>query len=155
MPKADSPEATQAVEALVQAARTLLDVDPDRLALLGHSRGGGATLHYLLKATDVQAAVLDSAGYPDELKHRVSQVKIPILILHGTADSPADGGSVVTSAQNARNFEAALRQAGKSVEVKYYEGGRHNSIFTSSAQRDDEVHQVVTFLRRLAQTDRR
>lgn len=33
--------------------------------------------------------------------------KVPILILHGAADSPADGGSIVTNVQMARDFEAA------------------------------------------------
>ena len=155
MPRPDSPEAAQRVEALVQAARALPDLHPDRLVLFGHSRGGGAILNYVLNEGHVQAAILDSAGYPDELKYRASQLNIPILMLHGTADSPADGGSVVTSAQSARNFEAALRQAGKSVEAKYYEGGRHNGIFTNSAQRNDEVHQVSAFLDRVTQRHQR
>ena len=52
-------------------------------------------------------------------------------MLHGTADSPADGGVAVTNIQMARDFEAKLRAAGKPVEAVYYEGGRHNDIFAS------------------------
>ena len=148
MPNADSPEALQVVDVLVQAVRTLPDARPDRVALFGHSRGGGAALYYILKTGHVQAAVLDSAGYPDELLDRAPQFKTPILILHGTADRPADGGSAVTNVQKARNFEAALRRVQKSVEAKYYEGGEHNGILTSSTQQSDEVRQIVAFLHR-------
>jgi len=48
----------------------------------------------------------------------------------------------------ARDFEAALRREGKPVEAKYYEGGGHETIFTSSTQHDDEVQAIVAFLRR-------
>jgi len=148
MPNASSPEAMQTVDALVQAARTLPGARPDRVGLFGHSRGAGATLNYILGAGHVQAAVLNSGGYPNELADRAAQVKAPILILHGKADGPADGGSALTSVQMARDFEAALRRAGKPVEAMYYEGGGHNGIFTSPTQYDDEVKRIVAFLRR-------
>jgi dipeptidyl aminopeptidase/acylaminoacyl peptidase len=96
----------------------------------------------------VQAVVLNSSGYPSGLTDRASQVKAPILLLHGTADSPEDGGAAVTNVQMARNFEAALRAAGKPVEAVYYEGGRHNDLFTSSTQYRAEVQQILAFLLR-------
>src|SRR5262245_34397003 len=139
-----SPEALQALIALVQAARTLPGADPDRIGLFGHSRGGAPILNYILRTGTVQAAILNSAGYPADLS---PDVKAPILILHGTADSPADGGVAVTHIQMARDFEAKLRAAGKPVEAVYYEGGRHNDIFTSSTQYRDEVQKMLTFLR--------
>ena len=46
----------------------------------------------------------------------------------------------------ARDFEAALRAAGKPVEAVYYEEGRHNGIFTSSTQYRDEVLRMLAFL---------
>jgi dienelactone hydrolase len=148
MPNASSPEAMQTVDALVQAARTLPGARPDWIALFGHSRGGGATLNYLLRVGNVQAAVLNSAGYPSQLVDRSSQIKAPILMLHGTADSPADGGGAFTNVQMARDFEATLRAAGKSVDAVYYEGGRHNGIFSSSTQYRDEVQRMLAFLLR-------
>jgi len=148
MPNASSPEAMQTVDALVQAARTLPGARPDRIALFGHSRGGGATLNYILRVGDVQAAVLNSAGYPSQLADLSSQVKAPILMLHGTEDSPADGGAAVTNVQLARDFEARLRAAGKPVEAMYYEGGRHNGIFSSPTQYRDEVQRMLVFLLR-------
>jgi dipeptidyl aminopeptidase/acylaminoacyl peptidase len=93
----------------------------------------------------VQAVALNSSGYPRQLTDRSAEVKTPILILHGTADHPDDGGSAATNVQMARDFEMALRGAGKRVEAVYYEGGRHNSIFSSSNQRHDEVQHMLAF----------
>ena len=145
MPSASSPEAMQTLDALVQAARALPGARSDRMGLFGHSRGGGPIVNYILGAGNVQAVVLNSAGYPATLS---PQLKAPVLILHGTADSPADGGVAVTNVQMARDFEAKLRSAGKSVEAVYYEGGRHNDIFSSPTQYRDEVQRMLTFLRR-------
>lgn len=143
-----SPEAIQTVEALVQATRALPGTRPDRIALIGHSRGGGAILAYLIKNGKVDAAVLHSAGYATQPTTHASQFNVPILLMHGTADGPADGGSANTNVQMARDFEAALRRDGKSVEAMYYDGGGHNSFFTNSTQRDDEVKRMMAFLLR-------
>ncbi len=67
-------------------------------------------------------------------------------MLHGTSDSPADGGTESTNIQMAREFEEALRAAGKPVEAMYYEDGRHNGIFDSSTQYRDEVQRMLAFL---------
>jgi dipeptidyl aminopeptidase/acylaminoacyl peptidase len=58
---------------------------------------------------------------------RAAEFNVPILIMHGTADGPADGGSANTQIAMARDFEAALRRNQKSVEANYYEGGGHSS----------------------------
>jgi len=148
MSEASSTVAQKTVESLVQAVRSLPDVRADRVALFGHSRGGGAALNYILRAETVRAAVLNSAGYPAELAERAAEVKVPLLILHGAADSPADGGSPMTDVQMAHNFETALRRAGKQVQAVYYDGAGHNAIFTSATQYDDEVQRMTAFLRR-------
>jgi dipeptidyl aminopeptidase/acylaminoacyl peptidase len=140
-----SPEALQVLDTLVQTTRTLPGARPDRIALFGHSRGGGPIMKYILRGGDVQAAVLNSAGYPNDLS---TDVKVPVLILHGSADSPADGGVAVTNVLMARDFEAKLRAAGKLVEAVYYEGGRHNDLFSNPTQYRDELQQMLAFLRR-------
>ncbi len=147
-PEASSPEALRTVDCLVRAARTLPGVHPDQMMLFGHSRGGGAALNYAVQVGNVQAVVLNSSGYPSELMDLSTQSPVPILMLHGTADSPDDGGSATTDIEMARDFEAGLRGAGKRVEAVYYEGGRHNSIFTSEAQRQDEMQQTLAFFLR-------
>lgn len=140
-----SHEAMQTVSALVRAARNLPDAQPDRMGLFGHSRGGGAALNYMLRSNDVHAGVLSSSRYPRELADLALDMKVPVLMLHGTADHPADGGTEFTDVQMARNFERTLRAAGKAVEAVYYEGGRHNDMFDSSARYQDELQRTSAF----------
>jgi dienelactone hydrolase len=142
-------EGLQYIDGLVQATRALPGARPDRLALVGHSRGGGGSLQYVLAIDNVQAVILHSAGYALRPANRAAEFKTPILIMHGTADGPADagGGSAISDVALARDFEAALRRNGKSVEANYYEGGGHNTFFTNSTQRDDEVKRMIRFLR--------
>ena len=141
-----TPAAQERVGALVAAVRALPGVRPDRVALFGHSRGGGAALQYALAAGGVRALVLNSTGYPPGVVARVPDVAAPILLLHGTRDDPADGGSALSAVDRARAFEAALRAAGKEVEATYFEAG-HNNLFASAAQFDETVRRVSAFLR--------
>ena len=136
------------VDALAEAARSLPGVRPDRLGLAGHSRGGGAILQSLLAQGQVQAAVLHSSGYAIKPATRAAEFGVPILILHGTADGPADGGSANTHVTLAREFETALRLNGKLVEARYEEGGVHSTFFTNPAQHGAELNTMINFLRR-------
>lgn len=147
MPDASSREAFCTVESLVLAVRGLPGADPERIGIFGHSRGGGAALNYGGRKADIGAVVLNSSRYPDEAVGYASKIEAPLLMLHGTADSPDDGGSAATDIAVARRFETALMMAGKPVQAVYYEGGRHNSIFTSRDQYRDEVGQMNKFLR--------
>jgi len=148
VPGAAYEEGQQYIDALVQAARALPGARPDRLALVGHSRGGGASLQYVLAIGNVQAIILHDAAHALRPVTRAAEFNVPTLILHGTADGPAGGGNANTDVALARDFEAALRRNGKSVEADYYEGGGHNTFFTNSTQRDDEVKRMIGFLRR-------
>src|SRR6185295_7533599 len=140
---ASSEQARETVDALLKAVRQLATTRADRIALFGHSRGGGVALNYILRQSGVYAAVLDSTGYPSEVTTAAAQVQAPILLLHGTADQPADGGSPMSSVEMARAFEAAVRKAGRPIQAHYYEAARHNGIFTSESQREDEVQRTV------------
>jgi dienelactone hydrolase len=141
----DYPETVQFVDGLVQATRALPDVRADRLALVGHSRGAGeATLKYLLANGNVQAAVLHSSGYALRPWQRAAEFSVPILLMHGTADSNGPNSQF----RLAREFEMALRANNKPVETAYCEGCGHNTFFTNSAQRDDELKRMTEFLRR-------
>ena len=143
----DYPEAVQFVAALAEATRALPGVRPDRLALVGHSRGGGAVLQYLLAGGNVQAVILHSSGYALRPDTRAGEFNVPIHILHGTTE-PAGGGSPNYHVALARDFETALRQHQKAVEASYYEGGGHYGFFINPAQRDDELKRMIEFLRR-------
>ena len=136
------------IDNLVEAARALPSARADRVALVGHSRGGAASLQYVLAMGKVQAIVLHDAGHALRPVTRAAEFKTPILILHGTADGPAGGGNANTDVALARDFEAALRINGKLVEAHYYEGGGHNTFFTNSTQHKDEVKRIDEFLRK-------
>jgi dienelactone hydrolase len=148
MPMASSKEALDTVDTLLQAARQLPGTRQDRVALFGHSRGGGAALNYVLERSGAYAAILNSTGYPPEVTAAAGRVRAPVLLLHGTADDPADGGSGRSSIAMAREFEAAVRRAGKPIDAHYYAKARHNEIFTNATQRADEVRRILEFLQR-------
>ncbi len=146
-----TPEALAVVGGLVEAARSLRGVRADRVALVGHSRGAVAVLNYALErgaSQGLRAVVLNSGAYPPELVARVGMLGVPTLILHGTADSPAGGGSEMTAIGRARVFEAALAEAIKVHEVEYFEGAGHEALFTNGDQRARSVRRVADFLRR-------
>ena len=136
------PEAVQFVDALVQATRTLPGARADRLAIVGHSRGAGATQQYFLAGGYVQAAVLHSSGYALRPWNRAAEFNMPILIMHGTADSFGEN----TQFGLAREFEMALRANKRPVETAYCEGCGHNTFFTNSPQRDKELKRMIEFL---------
>jgi dienelactone hydrolase len=140
----DYPEGLQFVDALVQATRELPGARPDRLALVGHSRGAGVMQQYLLAGGNVQAAVLHSSGYALRPWNRAAEFNVPMLIMHGTADSFGPNSRFGL----AREFEMALRANKKPVETAYCEGCGHNTFFTNSAQRADELKRMIEFLRR-------
>ena len=138
------PAAVQFVDALVQATRGLPGARGDRIAVVGHSRGAGATQQYLLAGGTVQAAVLHSSGYALRPWNRAAEFSVPILIMHGTAD---DFGET-TQVGFARAFESGLRVNKKPVETAYCEGCGHNTFFTNPVQRDDELKRMIEYLRR-------
>lgn len=146
---ASSLTAQKTVSALVHAVRNLQGSRVHQLVLVGHSRGAGAALNHILQTDDVEAAVLNSSGYPPEVTARAAEIKVPILMLHGTADSPVDGGSTFTNVQMAREFELAMRRAGKPVNATYYDGAGHSAIFSDANQFNDGVARIVAFLQRL------
>ena len=144
IPLADSDQAYAIIDSLVAAVRALPESRDDQIALFGHSRGGGAVRSYLLRGGRVQAGIMNSAGYPDSSD--LSKLSASVLILHGTADRPADGGSAFTNVSKARAFEAQLRANHKPVEAHYYRGGTHNGLFSDRLQRRDEVRRILEFL---------
>jgi alpha-beta hydrolase superfamily lysophospholipase len=79
---------------------------------------------------------------------RAAALSVPALLLHGTEDGPAEGGSDMTTVARARAFEEALLAANKVVEDEYFEGARHSALFYNADQRAHTVRRVAEFLRR-------
>ena len=138
------------IDSLVRNVSSLTFVKTNHLALFGHSRGGGAALNYVLTHPGrVDALILNSVGYPPGVTKQASKIDIPVFVLHGTADgNPSEGSSEFAKVEMARQFEARLRTAKRDIEVKYFEGSGHNAIFSNSAQFDESVKLIFTFLRK-------
>jgi alpha-beta hydrolase superfamily lysophospholipase len=133
------------IDTLVKTLRAHRDVRS--LAAFGHSRGGGAALDYtLLNPNAFDGLILNSAGYPDDVVARAANLAVPVLVMHGEADSASEGGSTMTVIARARRFEEALTRSGVAVEAKYYAGG-HNALFTDTAHHRDTVRRVAAFVR--------
>ena len=138
------PAAVQIVDALVQATARCPARAPIGSRSSGTPGGAGATQQYLLARGNVQASVLHSSGYALRPWNRAAEFNVPILIMHGTADSFGEN----TQFGFARDFEIALRANKKPVETAYCEGCGHNTFFSNLAQRDDELKRMTEFLRR-------
>jgi len=133
--------AVEDLDALVDGARDALG-DPDHLALVGFSRGGGIAM--LRATTGAPEPVVSIAGMldgttawgelPGEVNviQRASGIVAPVLLLHGTADP-------LVSIYQARSMESALRALGADVAVKYYEGMPHGLAQVPSVRRDLET----------------
>lgn len=128
----------EAVRALIAAGRELPGVRSDRVGLFGHSIGATASL-LVASTTRDASAVVASAPHTTEpaslkppnpaLITLVDDLAAPVLLLHGTADE-------VIPVQQTRDYEQALRQAGKPVESHYYDGATHNTPFLPETAAD-------------------
>ncbi len=146
------------------------DIDTRRIGMFGQSLGGSITLTVLAQRDDVKAAVIMAAfsswremaasavssGRPglisrglatcfisdqDRPVDAISQIRTPILLIHGTADS------IIPVAHGRQLAEAAS----SSVEYLEIAGGDHNDLRWTHPHVDDEI---VRFLRRhLTSTD--
>jgi len=115
------------LDALVAGVRHALG-RPSEVALLGFSRGAGiAALRAAAGRPEPVVAVAgmfegasNLGAFPGEVDvvGRAAGIRSPILVLHATGDD------VVPVAQ-ARDFEAALRGAGRDVEANYYDIATH------------------------------
>jgi carboxymethylenebutenolidase len=92
-------------------------VRTDRIAVMGFCFGGGASLRYSLGNPKLAATVVFYGQLVTEAE-RLKALSGPVLGIFGGADS-------APSPEQARAFEMALKQAGKSHEVTIYDGQPH------------------------------
>lgn len=141
------------VEQLLRDSVALLsersDVDPDRLGLTGFCAGGRYTMLFLPQLDEFDAGVA-WYGFPYQGETPpvdvIDQLDAPMLIIHGTADSPSPIDTIY-------DYAGALTDAGKVFELKVYYGEPHGFMLENSQLRQDEVaqdalHQMVTFFQR-------
>jgi carboxymethylenebutenolidase len=110
----------------LQFLRNLHGADRARLAVFGFCRGG---VHALMAATahpDIRLVVIFH-GFAFRPEHArpglqpydlAQKIAVPTLILHGTQDERAP-------VEGMRRLEERVREAGRPIEFRYYEGARH------------------------------
>ena len=129
------PATQDAIDAIVRMARTLPAVDPQKVGLVGHSRGSAAVLVYGAQTGGV-VGVVASGGYP-LLSPAIIHTRPPLLILQGTADDQVGA---------ARQFESGVRAGGWKVDSHYYPGGDH-FFFYNDPTHADAVARIASFFR--------
>ena len=108
---------------VVEHVKSLPDVDPSRVALMGHSRGGLLTLMVGVERKDLKALVItapaDIRPYFSQGVARVSLISAPVLLMVEVSDEMGSLGAV--------NFlDEALKKQGKEVRtIRYERGGGH------------------------------
>lgn len=145
-PEEDPRAQLREAEALVAAGRSLPGVRADRVGLFGHSRGASVAVWYSALVGDNQAAVLNSGGYSPGLRNTAPTVKVPLLLLHGTADRaapPVSGPNA--SIESARGFEAQVRGSGGNIQAVYYDGADHLDFWSAPNQRSDSLARIIAF----------
>jgi len=93
------------------------DVKQDRIGSIGWCMGGRLSLALATEAPTLAAAVA-YYGAPPTDDAAIARIKAPILGNFGAEDKGPSPDQV-------RAFEAALKKAGKSADVKIYEGAGH------------------------------
>ncbi|MBI1258030.1 MAG: prolyl oligopeptidase family serine peptidase [Chloroflexi bacterium] len=139
----------QLVEDGVAYLTARADVDPERLGLTGFCAGGRYTMLYLPQIDSFKAGVA-WYGFPyngdTQPASLVDQLKAPMLIIHGTADS-------ASPIANIYKYAGDLTTAGADFELKVYSGKPHGfMVMNGQFQTDDEsmdaFNQMITFFNR-------
>ncbi len=105
------------LQGAVAYLRSLPAVKKDRLAVIGWCMGGG----YSLRLATVEpglSAVVAYYGTPPTDPSAVAAIKAPVLGNYGAEDKGP-------SPEQVKAFEAVLKKAGKTVDVKFYDGAGH------------------------------
>ncbi len=109
-----------AADAVLAAATTQLRGDPrvkGRLGVMGLCMGGSIALDYAMHEPGLAAVVMFYGG-PDEDPAHLAKLTAPVLAHFGAED---DG----IPAERVARFQAAMKQAGRSLQVYTYAGAGH------------------------------
>jgi dienelactone hydrolase len=118
----------------VDYVKSLPEVDPNRVALMGHSRGGLLTLMAGLERKDLKALVIaapaDIRPYFSQAVARSASLNTPVLLLVEVSDERGGLG-------RANFLDDALRKRDKEVlTIRYDRGGGHHLFTTKAAAFD-------------------
>lgn len=98
-------------------------VDPDRIFLMGHSMGGGGTLHLAMTYPDIWAglAPVAPAIYSDPAEGALAIRHLPVILIQGTEDR-------LVPVSIARAWAEAMADLDMNVQYLEVEGGDHTAI---------------------------
>lgn len=105
-------------------------VDPDRIYLMGHSMGGGGTLHLAMKYPDVWAGLGPIAPALFSLRSAdLAKIKhIPVILVQGDKDNLCPPAA-------ARRWVEEMKKLGMTHEYVEVPGGDHISIASPNLPR--------------------
>lgn len=92
------------------------DVNARRIGVIGWCMGGKYAL--LLASEEPVAATVAYYGAPPTEAATIARIKSPVLGNYGAEDKGPSPEAV-------REFEAAMKKAGRSTDIKFYEGAGH------------------------------
>ena len=107
------------------AAKARSDVEPERVALGGFSRGGFLTLTTATQGVDVAAAFMLAPGMTKPFHKalsRIDGIKAPMLAMIAK-DEESD------FLKNVSSLEGAANGSGKELKVHYYPSGGHDLFY--------------------------
>lgn len=115
------------------------DVDPDRLGLTGFCAGGRYTMLFLPQGDAFNGAFKAGVawyGFPyngdTTPASLIDELSAPLLIIHGTEDQASRIADIY-------RYAGDLTAAGKSFELKVYQGEPHGFMLSGGEMRQDEV----------------
>lgn len=113
----------------VDYVKSLPEVDPSRVALMGQSRGGLLTLMVGLERKDLRALVITAPAnippYFSQAVARMPSINAPVLLLVEVSDEMGSLGAVNV-------LDEALRMQGKEVRTIRYDRGGGHFLFVGS-----------------------
>lgn len=107
---------------VVEQVRKAYTIDPDRIYLMGHSMGGGGTVHLAVKYPDVWAALAPIAPALMLPMTDLQKIKhIPVILIQGDSDRsvPVTGP---------RRWAEEMKRLGMTYEYVEVPGGDHMSV---------------------------
>jgi poly(3-hydroxybutyrate) depolymerase len=108
-------------------ARKDFNIDENRIYLMGHSMGGGGTIHLALKYPDIWAALGPIApaifGHKEEEAEKIKD--IPVIMIQGDKD-------FLVPPAGPRRWAEAMKKAGTTIEYMEIAGGGHVDVATKN-----------------------
>jgi poly(3-hydroxybutyrate) depolymerase len=108
-------------------ARKDFNIDENRIYLMGHSMGGGGTIHLALKYPDIWAALGPIApaifGHKEEEAEKIKH--IPTIMIQGDKD-------FLVPVAGPRRWAEAMKKAGTTIEYMEIAGGGHIDVATEN-----------------------